>query len=104
MNQRENRYMAGNMAASKNVQLNSTNTESSIANINQIEFTWTVEGDQFESFLSAASGVGFESADFAFSGTDWKLKCYPNGTKKYGQGNVSLFLTVMKLPAGVIQL
>ena len=69
-----------------------------------LEFTWKVEGDEFTSFLNAEPGVGFESEDFPYFGGFWKLKCYPNGTKKYGQGNVSLFLAVMKLPPRVIQL
>ena len=69
-----------------------------------IEFTWNVESELFTTFLNAGPGEGFESGDFQFCGGIWKLKCYPNGTKKYGQGNVSLFLAVMKLPIGVIQL
>ena len=70
----------------------------------QIDFTWTVENELFETFLNAGPGEGFESVAFEFCGGSWKLKCYPNGTKKYGQGNVSLFLAVIKLPIGVIQL
>jgi len=69
----------------------------------QCDFTWYVEDELFGKFLEAAPGVGFESADFKFSEGIWRLKCYPNGTKKYGQGNVSLFLAVMKLPPHTVQ-
>eukprot|EP01083_Nonionella_stella_P200292 733651_1 len=84
-------------------QVSNTKTEiSSVAG--QIEVKWTVEGDLFDAFLNAGTGEGFESNEFVFSDGIWKLKCYPNGTKKYGQGNVSLFLAVMKLPSGVVQM
>ena len=74
------------------------------ASVNHMDFTWTVDGDLFDSFLNAKPGEGFESTEFSFCEGLWKLKCYPNGTKKYGQGNVSLFLANNKLPPGVIQL
>eukprot|EP01083_Nonionella_stella_P304820 1060962_1 len=34
--------------------------------------------------------------------SDWKIKCYPNGNKKYGRGDVCLFLAAVRLPLGVV--
>eukprot|EP01083_Nonionella_stella_P185573 677030_1 len=69
----------------------------------QIEFTWSVEGDEFALFLEAKPGEGFQSPHFNYSDGVWKIKCYPNGTKKYGRGDVGLFLAAVRLPVGVVQ-
>jgi len=68
------------------------------------KFRWTVEGDLFDRFLKAQTGEFFDSSQFQFCGGLWTLKAYPNGTVKYGEGNVSLFLAVSKLPPLTVEL